>query len=69
MSKYSFDVAEMDGKIFDAIRKVYGYDEEGDRLVDHFIYTADDAASYFGLHDELRHEAMYSGQFESRKED
>ena len=60
----------LDIKIEEAIRKVYGYGEEGEEVMDHFMYTLDDAESYFGgLEDgETRYETMYSDDFSYRNE-
>lgn len=59
---------QLDIKIEQAIRKVYGYDEEGNEVFEHFMYTIDDAESYFGYNAEYRDETMYSGDFEYRNE-
>ena len=60
---------KLDRKIEEAIRKVYGYDKEGDELMMHYAYTIDDAESYFGTNGEYRDETMYSGDFEFRNEE
>lgn len=70
MSELLHSVDEMDELIFRAIRKAYGYETEGDQLVDHFMYTIDDAKSYFGIElEKSREDAMYNDQFQYRTED
>lgn len=59
---------KLDRKIEEAVRKVYGYGEEGDEVMMHYAYTISDAKSYFGYNDEYREETMYSGDFEYRNE-
>lgn len=59
---------ELDMKIEKAIRQVYGYNEEGDEVFEHFMYTIDDAESYFGLNAEYREDTMYRGDFDYRNE-
>lgn len=67
---YSCEKAEkLDKKIEEAIRKVYGYTDEGNKVLDHFMYTLDDAESYFGMNGEYREDTMYSGDFEFRNEE
>lgn len=60
---------KLDRKIEEAVRRVYGYDKEGDELMMHYAYTIDDAESYFGMNGEYRDETMYSGDFEFRNEE
>lgn len=60
---------KLDRKIEEAVRKVYGYDEEADEIMMHYAYTVSDAESYFGSNCEYRDETMYSGDFEYRNEE
>lgn len=49
---------ELDEKIYQAIRKAYGYGDEAELLIDHFSYILSDAASYYGSESD-RLEQMY----------
>lgn len=60
---------KLDRKIEEAVRKVYGYGEEGDEVMMHYSYTISDAESYFGSNGDYRDETMYSGDFEYRNEE